>query len=147
MTETSLRGNEILDHPADMGFRAWAPTLEDLFVETATALTSILVDLESIEPVETNTLEIDADDEEMLLYNWLSEILFQFDAEGMLYSKIEIVGFMTTCARCQMQVKVTGQKYSRDKHQVKTYVKAVTLHQLKVVRKKDTYEAQVYIDI
>ncbi len=29
--KTSMSGFTILDHPADLGFKAWAPNLPDLF--------------------------------------------------------------------------------------------------------------------
>ncbi len=147
MTVLPPRGFELLDHPADMGFRAWATTREQLFETAATALTSILVDLESIAHQLTVDVEIDADGEDMLFFHWLSEILFLFDADGTLFSKFEIVDIMTIDSGLKLKARLTGQEFSKDLHQVKTYVKAITLHQLKVDCKKERCELQVYLDI
>lgn len=147
MTVIPPRGFELLDHPADMGFRAWAPSREELFETAASGLTSILVDLESIAPELTVDVEVDADGEEMLLFHWLSEILFLFDADGTLFSKFEIVDILTMDSGLKLRARLSGQEFSKDTHQVKTYVKAITLHQLKVDCKNECCELQVYLDI
>lgn len=147
MPDALIQGFEILDHPADMGFRAWALTRESLFETAALALTSILVDLDVIEPTHTVEVEVEGEDDDMLLYHWLSEVIFLFDADGLLLSKFTITNVMTTENGLKLTAKVSGQEYSSDKHQIKTYVKAITLHQLKVLRKGDVFEAQVYLDI
>src|SRR5271170_105570 len=82
---------EILDHPADMGFRACAPNLADLFAQCGKALTSVLVDLESVDGTEMTAVEILGDDLESLLYNWLAEILYLFDGEKKLFSEFVVV--------------------------------------------------------
>lgn len=140
-------GFDILDHPADMGFRAWAPTVEELFETAAVAVSSILVDLDVIEESTTVDIEVEAEDEDLLLYNWLSEILFLFDAEGVLLKRFDISGFLTSSGKIKLTAKASGQQYSSERHQIKTYVKAITLHQLKILRKPEKIEAQVYIDI
>lgn len=147
MAETSTQGFEILDHPADMGFRAWAPSREELFVVAARGLTEILVDLDSIEPETHVDIEIEGDDDEMLLYNWLSEVLFLFDADGLLFSKFESLSFMTTDSGVKLTARMHGREFSRATQQVKTYVKAITLHQLKVERNENLFCARVYLDI
>jgi len=138
---------EILDHPADMGFRAWAPSKEELFETAATAVTSILVDLDDIDESTTVEISVEAEDEDLLLYNWLSEVLFLFDAEGVLLKRFEIKEFMTSADKLTLVSKAAGQRYSSEKHEIKTYVKAITLHQLQIMRKEENFEAQVYLDI
>ncbi len=146
-TADTQLGFELLDHPADMGFRAWAPTRVQLFACAASTLTSILVDLETIAPQQTVEIEVEGENEEMLLYHWLSEILFLFDADGTIFSKFDDVRILTIDTGLKLTAKVSGQEFSSGIHQVKTYVKAVTLHQLKVECKRDRCELQVYLDI
>lgn len=147
MTSLPSQGYELLDHPADMGFRAWSPSLKQLFATAAETLTSILVDLDTIKQDLTVVLEIDGDSEEMLLFHWLSEILFLFDADGTLFSDFEILDIMTMDSGWKLIAKLHGQEFSKDSHQIKTYVKAITLHQLKVECKDERCELQVYLDI
>lgn len=138
---------EILDHPADMGFRAWAPNLPDLFAECGRAVTSILVDLEAVSLTEQTAVEILGDDLESLLYNWLAEILYLFDGEKKLFGEFVIVNHKNNDGTEFLQAELNGERFSPEKHQIKTYVKAVTFHQLSIVHNEEGYTAQVYLDI
>jgi SHS2 domain-containing protein len=78
-----------------------------------------------------------------LLVNWLSEILYLFDAEGWLFRDFQFDALtergLTAVAR--------GEKFDRRKHQVKLLVKAVTYHQLDLMETAEGWRAQVYVDI
>lgn len=147
MTEFLPRGFEILDHPADLGFRAWAGNISDLFVECAYALTFILVDLDAISCCETVRLNVLGDDLETLLYNWLAEILYLFDGEKKLFSQFVVLSQKTCNGAHYLEAELKGEYYCRDKHQIKTYVKAVTFHQLKIECQPAGYTAKVFLDI
>lgn len=148
MLENEVEGFEILDHPADMGFRCRARTMEELFARCARGLTSVLVDLAAIQLELSREFEFEGEEIDLVLYNWLSEILFLFDAEGLLFSKFEVKKFMTTdSGSTRMEASLHGQRFEGSKHEIKTYVKAITLHQLKVERKANEIEAQVFLDI
>ena len=84
-------GFEVLDHPADMGLEVWAPSLDSLFSEAAMALTDCIFDLDSISQENSCEVSLSSSELDLLLYEWLSEVLFLFDAEGKIYSKFEII--------------------------------------------------------
>jgi len=52
----SQSGFEIIDHPADMGFRVWARTLPELFELAGATLSGILADIDSIEAVNQTSV-------------------------------------------------------------------------------------------
>lgn len=137
---------EILDHPAELGFRAWAPTMTDLFAHCALALSSILVDIETVSPSETVAVEVSAQDQESLLYNWLAEILYLYDGEQWLFSKCEAVTHKTQEDGEFLQADLTGQKFDPAKHEIKTCVKAVSLQQIKIEKTSKGYSAEVFLD-
>ncbi len=147
MMRTTAHGFELLDHPADLGFAAWAPTLPDLFAECALALTSILVDLKEVEPRDFVGVEVLGDDIESLLYNWLAEILYQFDGEGRLFCQCNIISHVSRDGTDRLQAELRGEAYDKSRHELKTYVKAVTFHQLSVKHEAQGYTARVYLDI
>src|ERR1019366_4188453 len=72
---------EILEHPADIGFRAFGGTLEELFANAAVALVSIACEIEEVAPRTEYALSATGTDHESLLVNWLSEGLYWFDGE------------------------------------------------------------------
>ena len=80
---------EILEHTADIGFRARASTLPQLFESAAEALVAIAMETENIEARESYRLAAEGDSEEALLVNWLSEVLYYVEGNFMSRRGIE----------------------------------------------------------
>lgn len=144
MTEQPKRQPfRILEHTADIGFEAFGATRQEVFANAALALMNLIVDLEAIAPQERKPLRAEASDMPSLLVNWLSEILYLFDAEGWLFHGFDF-GELTERS---LAATARGEKFDRRKHQVKLLVKAVTYHQLDLRETAEGWRAQVYVDI
>lgn len=133
----------ILEHTADIGFEAFGRTREEVFANAARALVSILVDLESIRPIEEVRIECAAPDAPSLLVDWLSEILYLYDAEGWLLSDFRFDRLEATA----LAARAGGEKFCSGRHAVKLLVKAITYHQLVLEETPEGWRAQVYVDI
>jgi len=133
----------ILEHTADIGFEAFGATRDEVFRNAARALVHLMVDLEAIAPRAGKMLSVEASDMPSLLVNWLSEILYLFDAEGWLARDFEF----DALAERSLTAMARGEKFDRRKHQVKLLVKAVTYHQLDLMETAEGWRAQVYVDI
>jgi SHS2 domain-containing protein len=133
----------ILEHPADVGFEAFGLTREEAFANAARALIYLIVELDTIEPCKEVPMQVQGNDPESLLVNWLSEILFLHDAEGWIFRDFEIQSLqddsLTAWAR--------GEKFQPSRHQAKLLVKAITYHQLALEKIPGGWRAQVYVDI
>lgn len=134
---------EIFEHTADMGLRVRAASLDELFAEAARALFSVVVaNLDSVRPVEKLAFEIDAEQLDVLLRDWLAELLFVFHTRHMLFGQFEVRVLdnrATAAAR--------GEPIDKSRHQIDVEVKAVTYHGLKVERQGEGWLAEVILDI
>jgi SHS2 domain-containing protein len=133
----------VLEHTADIGFEAFGATRKEVFANAARALTHLMVDLEAIAPQEKTSVRAEASDMPSLLVNWLSEILYLFDAEGWLFRDFEL----EELTEHSLAARARGEKFDRTRHQVKLLVKAVTYHQLDLRETVQGWRAQVYVDI
>lgn len=133
----------ILEHIADVGFEAWGATREEVFRNAARALVDMMVDLEVIQAREATSFELQGGDPPSLLVNWLSEIIYRFDAEGWLFCEFE---FRRLNDRSMAGV-ARGEKFDRARHRVKLQVKAVTYHQLALDKTSEGWRARVFLDI
>lgn len=133
----------VLEHTADIGFEAFGATREGVFANAARALTHLMVDLETILPLEGLSLRAEGSDMPNLLVNWLSEVLYLFDAEGWLFRDFEIENLTDR----SLTAKARGEKFDRTRHQAKLLVKAITYHQLDLRNTGQGWRAQVYVDI
>ncbi|MCH7761697.1 archease [candidate division TA06 bacterium] len=132
---------ETFEHDADIGIRGFGKTLEEAFENGARAMSSIMVDLETVDPKVTKEIECEADDQEALFVTWLNQIRALLDIDGMVFSKfeVEIVGN-------RLKGWAKGEVLDYQKHGLGEDVKAATYHLLKV-EKNDVYMVQCIIDL
>lgn len=133
---------EILDHTADIGIIAYGADLKQAFANAARGLFSLITDLDAVEEVLHRDAELSASDEESLLVKWLNELIYQFDTEGIIFKRFEIIQLDNT----RLKARGYGEKVDKSKHKIKMGVKAATYHMLKVER-GDGGRVQVLFDI
>jgi len=137
----------VLEHTADVGFEAFGRTKEEVFANAGRALFNLMVDLDSICPRQGLRIEASASasdaDASGLLVNWLSEILYLYDAEGWLLRDFEI----RSLDNRSISAVARGEQFDRARHQIKLLVKAITYHQLGLEETTSGWRAQVYVDI
>ena len=134
---------ESFEHTADLGLRVRAPDLNTLFAEAARALFSVIVeDLGTVVARQELHVELAGDDRAYLLFDWLKELLYHFDAEHLLLASFEVhVGptGLTATAR--------GEPLDRTRHVLDHEVKAITYHGLRVEPADGGWLAEVIVDI
>lgn len=133
---------KIFDHTADIGIEAFGETLEEAFEETARGMFAIITDGSKIEKKEKRKIEIPFEgDEEILLVDWLSELIYIHDVETLVFSDfdVKINDVLTAYAY--------GEKYDRNKHKYGVEIKAVTYHMLEIKRNKKGVTIKVLFDI
>ena len=138
---------EILEHPAEVGFRAWGRTLEALFANAALAMMSLACDPEGLTEREMREIRATSGDRESLLFAWLAEILAVQDAEKLFFRHAEVLELSESANEWRIRGRVFGEKYDKARHRAGTYIKAVTYHQLRVERTAAGWLAQVYLDV
>jgi SHS2 domain-containing protein len=134
---------EFFEHTADLGLRARARDLKELFEDSATALFAAIVDdLSTVRPEVQLSVEVEGTDLEYLLFDWLRELLYRFDAEHMLFSKFEV-----SVTETGLKGTAAGEPIDPARHVLSHEVKAITYHALKVEREGDAWIAEVIVDI
>lgn len=134
---------EILEHPADVGFRAYGATLEELFAHAALALITIAGDPAAVAEREQREIEATGEDTESLLYAWLAEIVAVADADRLLFRRIEV----TSLREGRVTGIAHGEPYDRSRHRAGTAIKAVTYHRFKVEQSPAGWTAEVFLDV
>ncbi len=134
---------EILEHTADIGFRARARTLPELFEEAATALVSVALELDDLAPRSAYPIAAAGEERESLLVNWLSEVLYWLDGSRIAMRRFRVEQLTTD--------RVTGmgwgEPYDPSRHKARLIVKGVTYHQLRIEQDSQGWCAEVYLDI
>lgn len=134
---------EFFEHTADLGLRVRAGSLDELFAGAATALFAAIVeDATSLREADMHEIRIDGNDREYLLFDWLRELLYRFDADGRLYRRFDVAvddGGLTA--------RAWGEPLDRSRHELGHEVKAITYHGLRVESADEGWLAEVIVDI
>ncbi len=134
---------ETFEHTADLGLRIRAADLDTLFTEAAQVLFSVLVeDLGTVRPAQAVEVRIDGDERDLLLFDWLKELLYHFDAEHLLFSRFEV-----KVRQDGLSATAWGEPLDRSRHVLDHEVKAITYHGLRVEPVEGGWEAEVIVDI
>ena len=134
---------EVIDHTADVGIIAYGVDIEELFSNAALALFSLITELESIENKFHFHLEVSGEDIDILLIEWLNELIYLFDVKHVLFNHFDI-GSLTDN---DLKATCYGEHFDAEKHTMKVEVKAATYHMLKLDKSDDGFKAQVILDI
>jgi tRNA nucleotidyltransferase (CCA-adding enzyme) len=134
---------ELYSHPSDIGIRGLGPTREEAFAQAALALTSVITDLEKVQPKQGVDIECKEEDDELLFLCWLSSLLYEMDIRRMLFSRFEI-----ETVEGGLKARAWGEPVDVARHEPAVEVKAATYADLKVERKSDgTWLAQCIVDV
>jgi len=134
---------ELFEHTADLGLRVQATTLEELLVDAARGLLAMLVaNPEEVRPIQTKTISIDESEPAYLLFDWLSELLYAFEADRLL-----LVEFDLKLHGHQLTATCRGEQMDARRHQMEHEVKAITYHGLRVEQTTAGWQAEVIVDI
>ncbi len=132
---------------ADVAFEATGKTIEELFESSALAVTNTMVkDLKSVKQKVTKKIKVKADNVEMLLFNFLQEIIFYKDAELLLFNKFDST-IASQNKKWELKANAYGEKLDMKKHELLADVKAVSLHNFKVEKTKTGWKADVILDV
>ena len=134
---------EFIEHTADTGLRVYGETLPGLFLNAAEGLIEILLDAEEISVQKKVDIKVEGSTLEDLLVSWLGEVLYQVQVKRVIPGKIRILAFNEK----EIIARVEGEDYDPARHRLKTEIKAVTYHNLKVEKRDSIWQADVIFDI
>ena len=132
---------------ADIAFEAIGRDLPELFRDAADATMNVMIDnLEAIESRETRTIELLSDQIDMLLFDFLQELIYLKDAERLLL-RIRRAQVHEKDEKYFLNAEVAGEPLDAARHHQRADVKAVTLHDFSVEKKNGDWRARVMLDI
>jgi len=134
---------EIFEHTADLGIRARAGSLGELFADAARGLFAVMVaNLDAVRTVDEVKFHISGSNCEELLHDWLAELLYTFSARRTVLAEFQVevnsTGLVATAK---------GEPVDLARHEIDLEVKAITWHALKVERIARGWQAEVIVDV
>lgn len=136
-------GYEHFDVEADVGVRAWAPTLAEAFAQTALGVFALVVPPEDVTVRETREVRAQGEGLEALLVSWINECLYVHEIEGFAVHDVTV----TAEPRAFVHGVLHGEPIDPERHRLGTVVKAATLHGVAVTSLSDRQETRLVVDV
>lgn len=134
---------EHFDHDADIGIRGIAPTLEQAFEQAAVALTAVISDPALIMPSQSVAISCKATDNEILLVDWINELIYEMAVQSLLFSRYHVA-----IDHCVLTATALGEVVDRQKHQPAVEIKGATFTELHVYQQANgMWVAQCVVDV
>jgi SHS2 domain-containing protein len=130
---------------ADCALEFDGRTLDDLFRTAALALADTMVDPATIEPVVERRIALVAPALDLLLYDWLSELIYVKDREGIVFTDLHVQ--VREEVPCALDARVVGGPIEPGRTALRSDPKAVTFHLFALEPVATGWRARVVIDI
>ena len=169
---------DVLEHTADLKFVAYGETLDLCFQNAARAMTSAMVEVVDSESypymgqinsrdayginehktdkheINKQNFEFESKDNDLdiLLHDFLSEILFLFETEDMIFGEFLVRIKNKNIEKTKnkeyiLAAVMKGEKFDPNRHKMNTEIKAVTYHDMQIKQINGLWSAQVLCDI
>jgi SHS2 domain-containing protein len=132
---------EEISHTADIKIRVRAPTLEVLFSETFNALMQVMYGTERSGGI-VKEIKVESPDNESLLLDFLSEVLFVSEVDGLVFfnASISIHGLRLTA-------KLSGEPFDPIRHSGGSEVKGISYSGLSIINDANGYMLDIIFDV
>jgi SHS2 domain-containing protein len=134
----SKAGYEEVNHTADRAIRVWGSDLPELLTQAAIGMYALM----GIKPDNRCGIErhmvLNVPDDEILVVSFLSELLSCLESERLVFSRI-----FASIEAGRADIQLAGCR----KRSARVSIKAVTYHDLQVLKTGEGYEATIVFDV
>lgn len=132
---------------ADIAFEATGRDLPELFTAAADATMNVMIEnLDTIESREMRRIKLKNDEIDMLLFDFLQELIYFKDAERLLL-RVREMRIEEKEGAYSLKATTAGEPLDAGRHQQRADVKAVTLHDFRVGKTDGGWKAAAILDI
>ena len=132
---------EELSHTADVKIRACAPTLDALFSEACRALMQVMYG-EDRRGGTPRGIDIGAPDQESLLCDFLSEVLYVSEVEGLVFRDAEV-----RLDGMHLHAVLDGEPFDPVRHNKGTEVKGISYSGMSIQKNAKGYMLDILFDV
>ncbi|MBI2452127.1 archease [Candidatus Pacearchaeota archaeon] len=131
---------EFLEHTADIKFRAYGKTLNEVFENAVLAVSEYLSKGQKIKPKKGKIMNVSGRDKESLLYNFLEEIISLLDTENFIVVKAHVM-----LRGNNLRAEIYGDSASN--YNSLDQIKAPTYSEMYIKETKHGWELQAVMDV
>ena len=133
----------LIDHTADLGIRVHGAGPKELFENAARAMYDLIGAEAAGEGGDRRRIGVTGADWPDLMVNWLRELLYLWNGEGLLVTAVAI----DVIGEIELAATVAVAAFDARRNAIGHEIKAVTYHQIQVVQGPETWTARIIFDV
>ena len=133
---------ETFPHDADIGVRGRGATLAEALANAGRALTAVVTDPGSVREAVTVEIACEAEDPELLLFDWLNALVFEMATRRVLFARCEV-----ELDGPRLRGRVVGEAVDVARHRPAVEVKGATWTGLRVAREGGGWVVECVVDV
>ena len=134
---------ETFDHTADVGLTARADSPAELLDALAECMCDLVCPRKNVSSDNKRTIAVQAPDFEALTVDFLEAVLGAIQTDRFAVASVTVTNVTQTSAGAEL----SGTALDPQRHEILTEIKAVTYHELEVVRHGGQWTARVILDL
>lgn len=135
-----MKSFEFMKHTGDVKFKAYGNSLNQMFENCCLAVSSVFSKGKKIKSLKEKKLFVSGKDYESLLYKFIEELIYLFDAENFVVSKAKI-----KVEDSKLEAIVYGDESKNYKEL--DAIKSPTYAEMYIKNKNKVWECQVVVDV
>ena len=133
---------EHFEHGADIGVRGFGASKAEAFEQAALAMTAVVTDLASVQPLESVAIRCEAPDDELLLAEFLNALIYEMSTRKMLFGRVSI-----RIDGASLSGEARGERVDVARHRPAVEIKGATYTALRVAQENGRWVAQTHRSI
>ncbi len=134
---------ELFDHTADIGIRVWGSSLAELVAPAGEGFYAVIGDVVTGDRCEEISIDLTGDAPEVLLRDYLAELLILFEQDHRIVSDVSVSRFDGD----RLTVRAGTVAVDLGRSTLEREVKAITYHALEIRKVPGGFEATIIVDI
>ena len=139
-----MKPYEILDHTADILLKSYGSSLAEAFEHAAVGMFDQIYPTTDVKSIGEFQVDLQNDDIEQLLVDWLSELLYIHETQKIIFAKFKV---NLDEKNNKLVSQAYGENIDPEKHVIANEIKAVTYHMLEIGCQDQNYFVKVLFDI
>ena len=132
---------------ADLAFDAAGDSLQELFQGATNAVIEALANPGTIGTTWQQAIDREETDPAVLLFDWLSDLVYWKDAAGVVFSKADVTLRQEQNAMWKLQTVLYGEPVNPLRQELRADVKGVTKHLYRLECDKGRWMVRVVLDV
>ena len=133
----------IITRQSELAVRVIGDSQADLFANSAFALFDVMTDVAKVDIKDRIPLDVEGTDQDELMINWMSELLYLYQGSGYLLREFHIREAKDKLVKAE----VCGEKIDPDRHEITQEIRGVAYHQSRIQKTGDQWTAQLIFEI